>query len=135
MAEVELAERSLLPRVAGRRSPSIGFQLDAAYQQRGSEIKSPNSPAREPQPPTRLDEIARLIQDLRYGQMIRLSDAIWSSRPGGSPVAQENLPELLHRWSTSHLIESIRSLETQSLAMIEGRLQPKKMPGELLPID
>src|SRR5258706_10557754 len=37
-----------------------------------------------------------------HGEMIELSEAMWKNRPNGSAVTLENLPELLHRRSTSH---------------------------------
>ena len=48
-----------------------------------------------------LDEIAMLVQGLTYGAMIELSDAIWNVQSEGTAVTRENLPALLHRWSTS----------------------------------
>jgi hypothetical protein len=113
MAEVDFAKRLLLPRVVGRHSASADFQWDATDQKRGSGIKRSNTPAKEPQLPKRLDEIARLVRGLIYGDMIDFSDAIWNSQPVGSAVTQQNLPELLHRWSISHLIAVIRALENK----------------------
>ena len=51
-----------------------------------------------------LDEIATLVQGLTYGEMIELSEAMWKFRAEGSGVTQENLPELLHRWSKSRSV-------------------------------
>jgi hypothetical protein len=48
-----------------------------------------------------LDKIAMLVQGLTYGAMIELSDAIWNLQSEGTAVTRENLPALLHRWSTS----------------------------------
>lgn len=48
-----------------------------------------------------LDEIAMLVRALTYGEMIELAEAMWKVQPEGAVVTQENLPALLHRWSTS----------------------------------
>ena len=48
-----------------------------------------------------LDEIAMLVQALTYGEMIELAEGMWKVQPEGTPVTQENLPALLHRWSKS----------------------------------
>jgi hypothetical protein len=53
---------------------------------------------------TLLDEIATLVQGLTYGEMIERSEAMWKCRAEGSGVTQENLPELLHRWSKSRSV-------------------------------
>jgi hypothetical protein len=53
-------------------------------------------PAQQP-----LDDIAELILGLSYGQMIELCDAMWKGHPQKSPVTQERLPSLLHRWAMS----------------------------------
>jgi len=50
-----------------------------------------------------LDRIANLVQDLIYGQMIELCDAVCKGHPENSPVTQEKLPLLLHRWAMSHI--------------------------------
>jgi hypothetical protein len=49
----------------------------------------------------RLDQIADLVVFLTYGEMIELADAIWKTQPEGTAITQENLPALLHRWSTN----------------------------------
>jgi hypothetical protein len=49
-----------------------------------------------------LDDIASLVQGLTYGEMMELAEVLWKVQPEGSTVTQENLPELLHRWSKSH---------------------------------
>jgi len=59
---------------------------------------TPRLPKPEQKP---LDEIATLIQSLTYGEMMELSETIWRSQPEGSPVTQEDLPALLHRWAVS----------------------------------
>ena len=48
-----------------------------------------------------LDEIATLIKSLTYGEMMELSETIWRGQLEGSPVTQEGLPGLLHRWAMS----------------------------------
>lgn len=48
----------------------------------------------------RLDEIAAVVRALTYGEMIELATAIWGCR-GGKEVTEEELPAILHRWSTS----------------------------------
>ncbi len=126
MAEGEFAKRSLLPRILERRSTPAVFQLGAAHRERGSELEAPDSPVNEVdmqghrggdtntqatlnlrnlqrQPPKPLDEIATLVRGLIYGEMIKLSEAMWKNQPEGSAVTRGNLPALLHRWSTSHL--------------------------------
>jgi hypothetical protein len=52
--------------------------------------------------PGSLDQIADLLLGLRYDQMIELCDAIWNGHAANSPLAQEGLPLLLHRWAKSH---------------------------------
>jgi hypothetical protein len=52
--------------------------------------------------PGPLDQIANLVLGLSYGQMIELCDAMWNNRPANSPVTQEKLPPLVHRWAKSH---------------------------------
>ena len=49
-----------------------------------------------------LDEMASLVQGLTYEEMMELAEVLWKVQPEGSAVTRENLPELLHRWSTSH---------------------------------
>jgi len=49
-----------------------------------------------------LDEIASLVQNLTYGEMLELAEVLSKAQPQGLPVTQENLPELLHRWSKFH---------------------------------
>jgi hypothetical protein len=47
----------------------------------------------------RLDEIASLIKSLTYGEMIELAGTIWQGQVAGSPVAEDGLPGMLHRWA------------------------------------
>jgi hypothetical protein len=49
----------------------------------------------------RLDEIATLMRALTYGEMIELAEGLWSVNGQGSEISKDNLPGLLHRWSTS----------------------------------
>jgi hypothetical protein len=125
MAEGEFPKRLQLPRILERRRAPAAFQLEATHGESGGEIEASDSPTKEAdtrghrggetnteatlslreakrQPPLPLDEIATVIQSLTYGEMIELSEAMWKNRPNGSAVTLENLPELLHRWSTSH---------------------------------
>ena len=125
MVEGEFPKRLQLPRILERRRAPATFQLEATHGESGSEVEASDSPANEGdmrghrdgktnteaalslrevkrQPPKPLDEIAAVIQGLTYGEMIEFSEAMWKNRPNGSAVTLENLPELLHRWSTSH---------------------------------
>ncbi len=125
MAEGEFPKRLQLPRILERRRAPAAFQLEATHGESGGEIEASDSPTNEAdtrghrggetnteatlslqevkrQPPLPLDEIATVIQSLTYGEMIEFSEAMWKNRPEGSAVRLENLPELLHRWSTSH---------------------------------
>ena len=49
----------------------------------------------------RLDEIAALMRTLTYGQTIELAEGLWNVNGQGSEISKDNLPGLLHRWSTS----------------------------------
>ena len=125
MVEGELPKRLQLPRILERRRAPAAFQLEATHGEGASEVEASDSPANEAdmrghrgdktnteatlslrevkrQPPNPLDDIATVIQGLTYGEMIELSEAMWKNRPNGSAVTLENLPELLHRWSTFH---------------------------------
>jgi hypothetical protein len=50
-----------------------------------------------------LDEIARLIRSLTYGEMIELASSVSKVQPEGSVIAADNLPDMLYRWSTGRL--------------------------------
>jgi len=125
MVEGEFPKRLQLPRILERRRAPAVFQLEATHGDGASEVEASDSPANEAdmrghrgdktnteatlslrevkrQPPNPLDDIATVIQGLTYGEMIELSEAMWKNRPNGSAVTLENLPELLHRWSTFH---------------------------------
>jgi hypothetical protein len=62
---------------------------------------SRNLPAIQEEPGP-LDQIANLVLALSYGQMMEMCDAIWNDHPANSPVTQEKLPPLVHRWAQSH---------------------------------
>jgi hypothetical protein len=136
MAEVEFPQRLRLPRDLDRRPTPADFRPGAARRVRRDEIDAPASPAMNEvvmqnhrpavidmeaplnvrklqQQPTRnpLDEIATLVQGLTYGEMIELSEAIWKVQAAGMAVTQENLPALLHRWSTSRVANTNDTLE------------------------
>ena len=49
-----------------------------------------------------VEEIAALIRNLTYGDMIALAEGLWSARPEGADILKDNLPSLLYRWSTCH---------------------------------
>jgi hypothetical protein len=126
MAEGEFPKRLQLPRILEPRRAPANFQLGTTREQSGIDVDRRDSPANEAdmrrlcsgetsaaatlslkkakrRPSKPLDEIATLIQGLTYGEMINLSEALWKNRPNGSAATLENLPKLLHRWSTSHL--------------------------------
>ena len=48
--------------------------------------------------PDRLRDIAALVRALTYGEMIRLAQDLWKTRPGG-PIDEHSLPMMLHLWS------------------------------------
>jgi hypothetical protein len=48
-----------------------------------------------------VDEIAALMRALTYGQMMELAEGLWNLNGQGSEISKDNLPGLLHRWSTS----------------------------------
>jgi hypothetical protein len=121
MAEAEFPKRLRLPRILERRRAPADFQLGTINEETGNEVPTSDCFAneadmrghrrgetntdatfglqkvrrREP-----LDEIATLIQGLTYGEMIELSDALWTIRPTELAITLEDLPELFHRWST-----------------------------------
>jgi hypothetical protein len=54
--------------------------------------------SREPSP---LDEIAGLVRELTYGEMIELAAAIWAARPDDAAATNADwLAPTLHRWAT-----------------------------------
>jgi hypothetical protein len=127
MADVEFPRRPLLRRVLERRPIPDDYRPRETHRVPGVELDAPDSHAmneidttshreaemrmgryidlrklgeRVPRRP--LDEIASLVQGLTYGEMMELAEVLWKVQPEGSAVTQENLPELLHRWSKSH---------------------------------
>jgi hypothetical protein len=48
-----------------------------------------------------LEEIARLVRALTYGEMIELAASMWKVQPEGSGLTEDNLPAMLYRWSTT----------------------------------
>jgi len=48
----------------------------------------------------RLDEIADVLRALTYGEMMELAASMWNVKPDGSSLTEDNLPAVLHRWST-----------------------------------
>jgi hypothetical protein len=119
MTEVEFPRRLLLPRDLNSRPISADFRTGMAYRGRGGELEGRERPAMNEDiqnhrtaemsaeaalSRTLLDEIATLVQGLTYGEMIELSEAMWKLRAEGSGVTQENLPEMLHRWSKSRAV-------------------------------
>ena len=50
---------------------------------------------------SRLDEIARAIRTLTYGEMLELAEAMWKVNSRGSEITESDLPGVLHRWSAS----------------------------------
>ena len=112
MAEGESPKRLKLPRILERGRAPGDFQLGATHGQSGIDVDPRDSPANEADMRGHrgseklskpLDEIATLIRELTYGEMIDLSEALWKNLPNGSAVTLENLPKILHRWSSSHL--------------------------------
>jgi hypothetical protein len=123
MVENELLESSqLLRELDLRLAPDI--QSEGPSRARVTEFKVPDMPAKSVadtqsrqrakadtsgnlqtinEQPTQepLDSIANLILGLSYGQMIELCEAMWKGHPENSPVIQERLPPLLHRWAMS----------------------------------
>jgi hypothetical protein len=48
-----------------------------------------------------LDEIAKVIRTLTYGEMLELAEAMWKVNSRGSEITESDLPGVLHRWSAS----------------------------------
>jgi len=49
-----------------------------------------------------IQEIANLIRNLTYGEMIELAEGLWSVHPAASGISKDSLAGLLYRWSTTH---------------------------------
>ncbi len=58
-------------------------------------------------------EIAALIRNLTYGDMIDLAEGIWNAQPTGSAITKENLPNLLYQWSTTSASRRAPSLSRE----------------------
>jgi hypothetical protein len=52
-----------------------------------------------------IEEIAALIRNLTYGEMIEFAEGLWNFHPGGSGISKESLASLLYHWSTSQRCE------------------------------
>jgi hypothetical protein len=50
---------------------------------------------------SRLDEIAKAIRTLTYGEMLELAESVWKVNSHGSDISESELPGVLHRWSAS----------------------------------
>jgi hypothetical protein len=50
---------------------------------------------------SRLDEIAKAIRALTYGEMLELAESMWKVNSHGSEITESDLPGVLHRWSAS----------------------------------
>jgi hypothetical protein len=50
-----------------------------------------------------IEEIARLVRSLTYGEMIELASSMSEVQPKGSAITADNLPNMLYRWSTARL--------------------------------
>jgi hypothetical protein len=49
----------------------------------------------------RLDEIAKAIRALTYGEMLELAESMWKVNSLASEITESDLPRVLHRWSAS----------------------------------
>jgi hypothetical protein len=50
---------------------------------------------------SRLDEIAKVIRTLTYGEILELAESVWKVNSHGSDISESDLPDVLHRWSAS----------------------------------
>jgi hypothetical protein len=48
---------------------------------------------------SRLDEIAKAIRTLTYGEMLELAESMWKVNSRGSEITEADLPGVWHRWS------------------------------------
>lgn len=46
-----------------------------------------------------LEEIARLMRSLTYGEMIELAKALWTAKDD-TEITADTLPAILHAWAT-----------------------------------
>jgi hypothetical protein len=95
---VEVAEEMLLrlrdPLLEPRTESEV-MPVETDIIDRGlSDIRPPSATEAN-----RLDQIATLIRSLTYGEMMNLAAALWKMRPEGKEVTEQELPEILHRWS------------------------------------
>jgi hypothetical protein len=105
MANVEL------PKVADRRLKAEDFRSEAfrrdAVEREVAEAeitagRGVDLEALETQLQRRpIDQIAALMRWLTYGEMIELAEELLKFKPQGSEISKDNLPGLLHRWSTA----------------------------------
>jgi hypothetical protein len=49
---------------------------------------------------SRLDEIAKAIRTLTYGEMLELAESMWKVK-SHAEITESDLPAVLHRWSAS----------------------------------
>jgi len=51
-----------------------------------------------------IDEMASILFNMTYGEMMALTDMIWKAQPAGSAnnITYNNLPIVLHRWAKAH---------------------------------
>jgi hypothetical protein len=50
---------------------------------------------------SRLDELAKAIRSLTYGEMLELAGSMCKVNSYGSEITESDLPGVLHRWSAS----------------------------------
>jgi hypothetical protein len=105
MSNVELP-RAIERRLKAEDFRSDAFRRDALERERaGYDINgsgSVNLQNLEEQLERRpVDEIAALMRALTYGEMMELVEGLWGVQGRGSKISKDNLPGLLHRWSTS----------------------------------
>ena len=140
MADVEFPRRILLRRDLERRPIPDHYRPREVHRARGVELEASDSCAineidatnhrkaegstetcinqrktEERLPRRALDEMASLVQALTYGEMLELAEVLWKVQTAGLAVRQENLPELLHRWTKFHSATAV-SLKSRPLA-------------------
>jgi hypothetical protein len=54
---------------------------------------------------TKLEQIAEIVQDLTYGEMMELAATIWKFRPDQATdgITEYDLPGVMHRWSAAEI--------------------------------
>ena len=70
---------------------------------------------------TPLNEIARLLSSLTYGEMIELAKAIWAI----GPITEATLPQVLHDWSKGHGKKEEAPTSLQRLSHPDHQSQPE----------